>query len=169
MRGRLLLLAAAFVACARDEGRVAPAGSTAAAPPASGAQPAPAGAKAPCPATGLWSECAVVERLERAGLAPRVDSRGATEAPLSGRGTLIQIGRSELELYVYPDVGARERDQGKLDRAKYLAADAPIGMTPQPTMIPSANLIAILHSRNDHQRERVSDALAAGPPQPSRP
>jgi hypothetical protein len=28
------------------------------------------------------------------------------------------------------------------------------------------NLLAVLRSRNDHQRERVSDALSAGPPQP---
>lgn len=125
------------------------------------------GGKVPCPATGLWSECAVIERLDRAGLAPRVDSAGATEAPLVARGTLVRIGRSGLELYVYADITARERDQAKLDRGKYLAGDAPIGMNPQPTLIPSANLIAILHSRNDHQRERVFDAITAGPPQPS--
>jgi hypothetical protein len=34
-------------------------------------------------------------------------------------------------------------------------------------LIRNANLLAILHSRNDHQRERVSDALTAGPPQAS--
>jgi hypothetical protein len=72
-------------------------------------------------------------------------------------------------LYVYPDVPARERDQARLDRRKYLAADAPIGMESQPTIVGSVNLIAILHSRNDHQRERVADAIAAGPPQPVKP
>jgi hypothetical protein len=123
----------------------------------------------PCPANGLWSSCAVVERLDRAGLAPRVDSASTTEPPLASRGTLVHIGRSELELYLYPDASSREREQAKLDRKKYLAADAPIGMESRPTLIESVNLIAILHSRNDHQRERVSDAIGAGPPQPPRP
>jgi hypothetical protein len=127
------------------------------------------GGNASCPATGLWSVCAVTERIERAGLAPRVDSLGATEPPLTPRGTLLKIGRSELELYVYTDVAAREREQRTLDREKYLAAESPVGIKSQPTLIHSANLIAILHSRNDHQRERVSDAISAGPPQPAKP
>ena len=130
----------------------------------------PAAVKGACPATGDWSACAVVERLDRAGLAPRIDSSStAEEPPLTARGTLVHVGRSELELYVYPDVAARERDERRLDIQKYLAADAPIGMTAQPTLLHSANLIAILHSRNDHQRERVADAIGAGPPQPARP
>lgn len=111
----------------------------------------------------------MVERLDRAGLAPRIDSASVSESPLTPRGTLLRVGNSELELYVYPDTPARERDQAKLDRGRYLASDAPISMRVQPTLIHSANLIAILHSRNDHQRERVADAITAGPPQPTSP
>ena len=37
-------------------------------------------AKGACPATGTWAECSVVERLDRAGLAPRLDSSAVTEA-----------------------------------------------------------------------------------------
>lgn len=123
----------------------------------------------PCPATGLWSACAAFERLDRAGLAPRRDSTTATEPPLTASGILLRIGRSELELYVYPDIAARERDEATLERDKYLAGDKPVGMTSQPTLIHSANLLVILHSRNDHQRERVFDAITAGPPQPAKP
>lgn len=111
----------------------------------------------------------MVERLERAGLAPRVDSSRATEPPLTPAGTLVRIGASELELYIYPDAPSREREEAKLDRSKYLDYTAPVSMRPQPTLIHSANLIAILHSRNDHQRERVADAITAGPPQPPKP
>lgn len=119
-----------------------------------------------CPPTGLWSDCAVFQRLDRAGLAPRRDSSPATEPPLTVTGVAMRIGNSDLELYMYPDAAARERDEAKLDRAKYVAYDAPVTMQAQPTLIHSANLIAILHSRNDHQRERVADALTAGPPKP---
>ena len=119
-----------------------------------------------CPLTGLWSDCAVFQRLDRAGLAPRRDSTAATEPPLTVTGTGLRIGNSDLEIYIYPDASARERDEARLDRTKYVASDAPVTVQAQPTLIRSANLIAILHSRNDHQRERVADALTAGPPQP---
>jgi len=126
--------------------------------------------KPPCPATGNWAECSVFERLDRAGLAPRRDSSGATELPLTAKGSLIRVGNSELELYFYPDAAAREREENTLDRTTYLEYPAPVTLQPLPTLIRSANLIAVLHSRNEHQRERVADAITAGPPQPpSRP
>jgi hypothetical protein len=98
-----------------------------------------------------------------------VDSSATTEPPLGGPGVLLRVGASELEIYIYPDAKSREREEAKLDRTKYVDYSAPLSMRPQPTLIHSANLIAILHSRNDHQRERVADAITAGPPQPSRP
>ena len=121
-----------------------------------------------CPNTGLWAECSILYRLDRSGLVPRLDSSAqVAEAPLTVKGRLVRIGNSELELYLYADIASREREQRSLDRAKYVEYPAPVPMNPVPTLISSANLIAILHSRNDHQRERVSDALTAGPPQPS--
>lgn len=79
---------------------------------------------------------------------------------------MLRIGSAELEIYIYPDARTRELDEAKLERAKYVDYASPITMQAQPTLIHSVNLIAILHSRNDHQRERVADALTAGPPQP---
>jgi hypothetical protein len=107
-------------------------------------------------------------RLERAGLAPRIDSSvHATEEPLTLKGEAFRIGNSVLEVYIYRDVASREREQGTLDKTKYVEYPAPVPMKPVPTLVSSANLIVILHSRNDHQRERVSDLITAGPPQPS--
>ena len=120
-----------------------------------------------CPNTGAWMPCSVIYRLERAGLAPVRDSAPATEEPLQFPGILLTLGRGELELYIYESASARERDQSRLDPSKYVVYPAPVPMRPVPTLITSANLIAILHSRNDHLRERVSDAITAGPPQPS--
>ena len=68
--------------------------------------------------------------------------------PLSPRGSQILVGTAKLQLFVYPDVRTREREQGKLDRTKYVSFDAPT-MQSQPTLIYNANLIAILFSRND--------------------
>lgn len=126
---------------------------------------ASAAAKPVCPATGAWQLCSVVERLDRAGLAPRQKPGRILEAPLSSSGVAILLGQSELRVFLYADRAARERDQAKLDVTKYVAASQPLSMQAEPTLIASENLLAILRSRSDHQRERVSDALTAGPPQ----
>jgi hypothetical protein len=121
-----------------------------------------------CLGTGLWSSCAIFERLDRQGLAPIRDSSVvATEPPLHAKGLLLRLGRGELEVYIYGSASERERDAARLDRTKYVVYPAPLPLSPVPTLVISANLIAILHSRNDHLRERVSDAITAGPPQPS--
>lgn len=163
---RLVVLAVVLCACRQDEARP---DSVAAAPP----PPAAVGVDSTtpaCPATGLWAQCALVERLDRSGLVPRVDSAARVdEPPLTVPGTLVRVGNSELEVYLYPTIAAREADAAKLDATKYLAYGAPVPIQPTPTLIQSANLIAIFHSRNDHQRERVGDAITAGPPQPARP
>jgi hypothetical protein len=125
-------------------------------------------AKPACPATGAWQLCSVIERLDRAGLAPRQEPGRVLEAPLARPGVAILVGRSELRIFLYADRAARERDQAKLDPTKYAAASEALSMNAEPTLIASENLLAILRSRSDHQRERVSDALTAGPPQRAR-
>jgi hypothetical protein len=97
-----------------------------------------------------------------------VDSGDASEPPLTPRGTLLRVGRAELELYFYPDDAAREREQETLDREKYVNYGGSQTFRAEPTLIGNANLIAVLHSNNSKQRERVGDALTAGPPQPQR-
>ena len=119
-----------------------------------------------CPPTGLWKSCSIFERLDRSGLAPIRDSAGVVNQSLSPRGERLKIGRGELELYIYESASAREAEQARLDASKYVVYPAPLPMQPVPTLVTSANLIAILHTRNDHLRERVSDAITAGPPQP---
>jgi hypothetical protein len=146
-------------------------------PPASNAtaKPAPAAVAGPsdskCPATGQWAECSVVYRLERAGLAPRADSTAtAAEKGLTGRPLLLKIGlTASLELYLYPDSATRIADAKKLDRTQLVTPGNPQTIKRERTLIENANLIGLLTSINDHQRERVSDALLAGPPQPSNP
>ena len=156
----LAALAAFAIGCGRET-RVA---DSVAVPVASDPVAVPS-ASTGCPATGLWSRCAIIERLDRSGLAPQVDSvNPATEAPLTATGFLVRVGRGEIEVYLYPDAAARERDQAKLDSTKYIGYTAAVGMENRPTLIVSGNALAILHSRSDHQRERVGDAITAGAP-----
>jgi hypothetical protein len=170
---RLALTAMWLVACGRGvdaNTSKAPAadGSAVAAPKGQTSDAGSQTSGAPCPATGLWAECGVFDRLDRAGLAPRRDTSEVSEPPLTITGSRLQVGTADMELYFYPDWRAREREQRLLNRAKYVSFDAPT-LQSQPTLIFNANLIAILHGRNDHLRERVSDAITAGPPQPPTP
>lgn len=141
-------------------------------PPAPvGAQTAPTSSgKAGCPSNGQWSECAVFDRLDHAGLAPRRDTstRVVDLAPLTQRGTRLLVGNAELDVFIYPDTARRVQDEARLDRSKYIEATAEPTLRGEATLIRNMNLLAVLRSRNDHQRERVSDALSAGPPQARR-
>jgi hypothetical protein len=110
-------------------------------------------------------------RLERAGLAPHVDSTATpAEKSLAGRTLVLKIGlTSSLELHIYPDSMARVADAKKLDRTQLVLPGAEQTINRERTLIENANLIGLLTSLNGHQRERVSDALLAGPPQVSAP
>src|SRR5690349_18777863 len=92
------LVCAVGVAC-RDAGSKRPASDTgaqvaAAAPSPQIAATGSTSGKPVCPATGVWSECGVFERLDHAGLAPRRDSAAGTVAlpPLTARGTRLLLG-----------------------------------------------------------------------------
>jgi hypothetical protein len=124
-----------------------------------------------CPATGLWDRCSVLYRLDRAGIAPHIDSTDKIEeTSLTGKAFAVKFGvNSRLELFLYPDSASRVADAAKLDRAKFVGPTAPQTMNRERTLIENGNLIGLLTSLNDRLRERVSDALSAGAPQPPAP
>jgi hypothetical protein len=144
-------------------------------PPASAASvPAPATATTTndsCPATGQWAECSILYRLERSGFVAQVDSSAKpAEKTLTGKPLVLTIGRgATLELYIYADSAARVADGAKLDRTHLVNATGQQTIERERTLIESSNVIGLLTSLNGHQRERVSDALMAGPPQPKKP
>jgi hypothetical protein len=162
---RRLFAALILMACSKPDGTAAAksAGDTTATAAAS-----PTGG---CPATGLWAECSVLYRLDRAGLAPQVDSGAKpNEKALTGKPLVIKIGRTAtLELFLYADSTARIADGAKLDRTHLVNATAEQTAERERTLIENANVIGLLTSLSSHQRERVSDALTAGPPQPKQP
>jgi len=143
------------------------------APPArQAAAPAPAVAQptgSNCPANGAWAECSVLYRLERAGVAPAVDTTGKPdEGRLGGTTMLLKIGLSaHLEVHLYADSASRAAATAKLDRTQFVSGTQEQTIKRERTLIESANLVAFFTSINSHQRERVSDALTAGPPQPT--
>ncbi|HEY9228337.1 MAG TPA: hypothetical protein VIP11_16895 [Gemmatimonadaceae bacterium] len=165
---RLIVVGALLAACGKGEAPPPPSSSTPA-PPVTAVAPAAPGSA--CPADGSWAACSIVYRLERAGLAPKLDSTATpTEKSLTGKPLLLKIGLSaKLEVYLYPDSTARKADAAKLDRKELVSGTTPQTIKRERTLIESANVIGLLTSINAHQRERVSDALMAGPPQPASP
>jgi hypothetical protein len=160
MTRRALLALVAVVACGKSNAPPPAKASAAAAPPV-------AQSSAECPANGAWAECSVMYRLERAGLAPKIDSGAKPEdAKLGGAPLMIKIGiNALLEVHLYPDSTARAAATASLDRTQFVDGTQPQTIKRERTLIESANLVGLLTSLNSHQRERVSDALTAGPPQ----
>ncbi|HET7190169.1 MAG TPA: hypothetical protein VFI52_18580 [Gemmatimonadaceae bacterium] len=125
--------------------------------------------KSDCPGTGHWTSCAVRKRLDAAGVAPQT----ATELPdlpkFDVAPALYTVGKSGLAIYLFADSSARARAAAALDTLHFIPASKELTMRGETTAIQNDNLLALLFSRMEQQRERVSDALLAGPPQPEKP
>jgi hypothetical protein len=124
------------------------------------------GGKPSCPGTGHWTDCAVLKRLESAGVAPQVAKELPDLPEISAKPLLFKVGKSGLAVYLFADSSARARAARGLDTLHYVAAAKELTMRGETTAIQSDNLLALLFSRSEQQRERVSDAFMAGPPQP---
>lgn len=128
---------------------------------------APAGSGPLCPRTGHWSECTLRIRLDQSGLAPQAGSDKIGDLPaLSVKPTILTLGNAGLAYYVFADTLARHAAAGGLDTTKYIPQTKPVSMKSETTLIKSDNVLVLLFSKNEHQRERVADAIMAGPPQP---
>jgi hypothetical protein len=124
------------------------------------------GGKPACPGTGHWTECAVLKRLEAAGVAPQVAKELPDLPDVGAKPMLFKVGKSGLAVYLFADSSARAAAARALDTLRYVSAAKELTMRGETTAIQSDNLLALLYSRSEQQRERVSDALMAGPPQP---
>jgi hypothetical protein len=135
--------------------------------PASQSAALPGQPKPACPKTGHWSDCQVKLRLEQSGLAPQIATEKLDDLPsLPGTPTSFHVGNSGLAIYLYADSAARHRAAATLDTMKFIPPSKPVGMRGEATVIANDNMLALLFSRNEHQRERVADAITAGAPQP---
>ena len=177
----LLLVCGAATACTKGASRdvatpssTAPGDATSEASPPSGASSTPAtraGASqaAPaCPRTGQWALCSVERRLVQSGFVlKRVSGAPPRRAGFSVLPAVYTLGRSRLEVFIYPSEATLAADVAKIDT---LTA-APRGVKNpwpffSPTFVRSANLVAVFLTDNPTQAERLTLALTAGAPQP---
>ena len=177
-----LLICAAATACTRgaseDAGMASSTPATVAAGSVSAAQTgasttvaAKAGASsaAPvCPRTGQWALCSVERRLVQSGFViRRVEGAPPRRAGFSVLPAVYTLGRSRLEVFIYPSEATLAADVAKIDT---LSA-APRGVKNpwpffSPTFVRSANLAAVFLTDNPTQAERLTLAITAGAPQP---
>jgi hypothetical protein len=164
----VLLLIPLALACGQGESRPADSGrpvvteiaeiDTALAPPGG------------CRREGLWQWCAVLDRMERAG----VILTPTTDVPpgdlLRGERRTFQVGAGEdaLHVYLYPSVPDRQRDTDALDSALVAPRGERRSYVVQPLLVTSNNLAALVITPNERTRERLALALSAGLPQPPR-
>lgn len=135
--------------------------------PASTVAAASSSGKNACPRTGQWAKCSVEKRLVQSGFvlvpmkgnAPR---RSGYSVPPSA----YQLGRSHLEVFLYPSATAAARDVAGLDTLTASPRGSRGDWGASPTFVRSVNLIAVLQTDSPAQAERLSLALTAGAPQP---
>lgn len=127
------------------------------------------GASAHCPHDGRWRVCSLLDRLDKAGLVPRVDSSAPPERLpfLHAPGTVVHLGLGDLHTFVYDDTAALTRDIAALDTTRVAPRGQSYAWATTPTFVRSANLVAVLLTPNERQIERIQLALDAGPPQPT--
>jgi hypothetical protein len=161
-RTTIVLIVALLVGCGRDKKSSGDSASAAAAA-AAGAQQA----SGTCPRTGHWGDCQMRARLDQSGLAPRSTSESVGDLPsLSVKPLTLMLGNAGLAAYFFPDTMSRRRAAATLDTAKFIVQTRPVSMKAETTLIENDNALVLLFSQNEHQRERVADAITAGPPQP---
>ncbi len=117
------------------------------------------------PATGLWSEANVLERLVRAGVAPRpIEDAPAGPDWMRVRPTVFAAGGGEVYAWVYKDSIARRAVTDALDPA----TGAPPGRVPpfaSPMIfVMQNNLAAMISGGSETNQERVALALQGGLP-----
>jgi hypothetical protein len=127
-------------------------------------------AKAGCPHTGLWAICSVENRVRQSGfVAKRVEGEAPKRLGFSVTPVVYTLGKSRLEVFIYPDEAALARDFANIDTVEVAPEGATGSWDTRPVLIRSGNLAAVLLSQNPRQAERLSLALTAGAPQPGSP
>ncbi len=127
----------------------------------------PAPGDSSCPRDGQWHRCSLSYALLRAGMGSRITDSAAAVAWLHPDSSFrFQLGRSELRVFLYRDSAAAARDLREIDTLTLAKRGAAFPWASAPTVIRSANLVAVLFDAGAEKIERVQLAITAGAPQP---
>ena len=120
-----------------------------------------------CPRTGQWALCSVEKRLVQSGfVVNRVKGDAPRRSGFSVAPTVYRLGRSRLEVFIYPSESALAADVANIDTILAAPRGAPNPWPYfSPTFVRSANLAAVFLTDNPTQAERLTNAIGAGAPQ----
>lgn len=119
-----------------------------------------------CRKVGLWTPCAVEDRLVHAGLVVNKLTAPSRYPFFSVAGIAFTIGAKsdQVEVFIYPSQTARERDTNALDSLNAAPKGQRYAYRVQPLLVTSNNLAALVFTLNERSQERMSLALSAGLP-----
>jgi hypothetical protein len=106
-----------------------------------------------------WNVPEVVRRLTEAGYSVKDRGKTVQHPGFRNSGELLDVGGSELQVFIYDDAKARARDSDQLDTTA--TTGAALGVPARPHIIINNNLIALHFTQNGRMAERVHDALMA--------
>jgi hypothetical protein len=98
-----------------------------------------------------------------------IEGKAAKRAGFSVMPVAYSLGQARLEVFVYTDQAALDRDISRMDTLLVVPKGTTSTWESVPTLIRSANLAAVLLTDSPRQAERVALALTAGAPQPGSP
>ena len=172
LRGPILLALAALAACSRSSPKPPDSVASTSTPANGEVASAAAGdsstpTKPTCPRTGKWALCSVETRLIQSGfVVRRITGEAPRRAGFSVPPVAYTLGRTRLEVFIYPNESALAADVAKIDTVVAAPRGARNPWLMIPTFVRSGNLAAVFLTDNPTQAERFTLALTAGAPQP---
>jgi hypothetical protein len=117
------------------------------------------------PSTGLWSKEQVLERLVRAGVAPR-EIAPAPDGPayMRARPVVFAAGGGEVLVWIYADSTARKAVTDGLDAETGAPPGTVTPFAAPMVFIRQNNLAAVVTGGSETNQERIALALQAGVP-----
>ncbi len=117
------------------------------------------------PHTGLWSEAHVMDRLVRAGVAPRAHDGPTPHTPWMGRAPIaLRAGGGEVFVWIYADSVARRAVTDALDPDTGAPRGTVAPFAPPLLFVTQNNLAAVITGGSERNIERIMLAFQAGLP-----
>lgn len=117
------------------------------------------------PATGLWTEAHLMDRLGRAGVLPRVREGTPPAAPWMARAPIaLSAGGGEVYVWIYADSTARRAVTDALDPESGAPPGTVTPFAPPMVFVTNNNLAAIITGGTEQNIERIMLSLQAGLP-----
>ncbi len=122
-------------------------------------------AKGDCPATGKWALCSLETRLRRSGfVATVIEGDTTARAGFSVKPVAYKLGRGRMEVFLYENAAALEKDVSGIDTVSVAPAGTSGAWPSPPAFVRSGNLAAVFMDQNARQAERLVLAITAGAP-----